>query len=362
MPGKIIKVSVTWLLIEFFGILVTACGPTQNSATVPIIAAAATPSVVPNTSTLTPTSAATSVPATATPILNVRPLVAPIPLNRQVNGASQIFLGQVVNIGVLIWDTPDNEEPVDFNPVKLNQKYSKIPQQFAPVEINIKTVYKGSAKPDEKIVLLLGGAPNSKPYGGSETFPKIGDQKIWFVGNSLDYRNGKGKTPLVFPAVNQFFTLQADGSWQGTDTSIFTTAQLENTIKNPVIDPTRPPVTPKPTATPRAKPGEAVNLVQLYKLDTTKAILVKGVPSAGFITDASQIKTVIAALDRTALAQDTSKPENEQATDILVYLVFQTAEGDFSFWYNKNTGYISRDERDALRLPASPELAKALGL
>ncbi len=359
MINKITKPPLSLPLLALLVILVTGCGTTDNSVNVSVVAAVATASLAPTSATASTTVA---VPATVTPILYTSALVVPIPLNRQVNGAIQILMGQVTGIGTLVWDTPDNEEPTDFNLVKLNQKYSKIPQQFVPVEITVKTVYKGSAKPDEKIVLLIGGAPNSKPYGDSGAFPKLGDQKIWFIANSVDYRNGKGKTLLVFPRTNQAFSLQPDGTWQGTDTSVFTIAQLEDAIKNPVIDPTRPPVTPKPSPTLRAKPGQLVNLVQLYKLDTTKAILVKGVPSGGFITDSGQIKTVIAALDKTAVAQDPSKPEKEQLTDTVAYLLFQTAEGDFSFWYNKNTGIISRDERDALRLPVSPELAKVLGM
>ncbi len=349
---------------------VVACGSDDN-ANVGIAPKVATVTVTTNAFTTPETSnIATAISVAPQPTLSpTAPIQAnaalvKLPLNTEVNRAEQIVLGQVTNIGELVWNTPDNQEPIDLSdPKKLAEKYPVFPQQFAPIEITIFTSYKGSLKLGEKVTLLMGSAPGSKPFGASVNFPKLKEERVWFIGGVQDYRHGLGKTPLNFPAIQQYYLLKPDGKWVAPNDNILTIVELENTIRNPVPDApsaSRPIV---PTPTPRVKPNQSVNLVELYELNKVQSIYVKGASISPSITDSGRIKSVVVTLDKPLTAVENPLTSQAAGVNDVVYVVFTLADGKtLGLEYNRRASTLTGTSPDIFRVPAPPNFGQVLGL
>lgn len=340
------RTAVPCLLILALAIItnLTACGSTQNP----------TPLVDPKTTTVSDTPISQSVVATNTPQIVAAAALAKLPLNLEVSKADKIFLGEVVKIGDLVWDTPDGKAPSDF----LDPKYRATPQQLAPVEINIITVYKGNLPPSQKITIFLGGAPGAQPYGTWSQFPKLGDKRLWFVDKDFDFRRGMSATPLTSPLIQQLYTLQTDGKWVAENGNTLTITDLEQAIKNPAPTPQRPNVS-APTPTLKVKPGQTINLVQFYGLDKAQSVLI---PIGERIKDTTRIQSIVAILNKPLMAMENpTQTQDVKPGEITSVIFIFPDEKTVSFEYNLKAGNLTH-VGDRIRVPAPPELRKAVGL
>lgn len=360
---RLIKALHLALIAIFILIAMTACN--SNSSTLTVTQAKNTVSGGTPAATSRLESSASvsqSSEATATPaVQHSHAAVGKLPLPFEVQRADKIFVAQVLQIGELVWTTPDGKEFLETNPS--NPTYTYVPEQLAPVEVVVTASFKGNLAVGEKLTILLPGAPNSKPYGLWSDFPKVGDTELWFAGNPVDYRRGLSNNPLISLNIQTLYHLQSNGTWLSSadHSSSITIAQLQQAINSPPPDPKITAASLAPT--PRVKAGQAVNLVKKFDLDKTDSIILKGrtVKNGSRITDPKQIQTVISTLDISLTAlEDLSPPNPQNAENVL--LVFNLTDGNsVSFEYNLKANQLTGDRTD-FRVPAPQNLRAALGL
>lgn len=284
------------------------------------------------------------------------------PLTQEISQSQQIFLGKVVKIGDLVWNTADGKEPAkscDFDH-----------QQYAPVQLKVSDVYKGDLKVGANVTLLMSGAPGSKPFGNYQFFPKLGEENIWFTGENYNYRRDGG-TPLIYPAERWIYRLQAGGKWKSVyNNNTLTINELKETIKNPASYPTATP--PPPPPTPLVKTGETINLAKLYSLDKARSIYLKGFLK-GVNAPASmeqigisdlRFKAVLASLNRdVTVLPKVSLPD---AANDWIAVGFEFSDNNSStFSYNAKTSILTcylPDKINQIAVPAPPNFLQTLGL
>jgi hypothetical protein len=190
------------------------------------------------------TSTQTTSQTTITPAANITSKATQVgssllkePLNMEVAKADFIVEVKINKFDELVWNTPDGIEPNSSNQIQ----YAAEPEQLTPVEISITTSYKGSLKGGQEVTLLLSGGPNSRPYGISKDFPKLGETKLWFLTKEENMRRGLGNTPLNSLSSLTFYTLQTDKSWVAPNgNKIVAISELQTAINNPALLPVRP--------------------------------------------------------------------------------------------------------------------------
>ena len=353
--------SVSFTLV----MLLVACNSSDTSvqATSPITQATNT-AIAARTNQPVEPSTATSLSSTAVAAVTTiqsLPAVGKSPLDRDVKQSDQIVIAKVENIGELVWTTPDGKEPVNVN----DNKYSTTSEQLAPVQLSINTLFKGNLQPGQKVTVYLSGAPNSKPYGASKGFPndflKVGETRLWFFNKEKDLRQGTNNNPLISLMPKLYYILNSDTRLYAPNGNILTIAELESAIKNPAPEMN---TVVKPSPTPEVQVGQNLNLVKLYQLDKTQSIVLKSASRNVQITDAGEIKAIIATLDKSLTANsDPNMPTGADVKDLALIVFTSSDVRTISFEYNRITGALTHhDSINPVKVLAPNELAQALGL
>jgi hypothetical protein len=311
------------------------------------------------------TSTQTTSQTTITPAANITSKATQVgssllkePLNMEVAKADFIVEVKINKFDELVWNTPDGIEPNSSNQIQ----YAAEPEQLTPVEISITTSYKGSLKGGQEVTLLLSGGPNSRPYGISKDFPKLGETKLWFLTKEENMRRGLGNTPLNSLSSLTFYTLQTDKSWVAPNgNKIVAISELQTALINPAPLPVRPAL---PSPVPQVKVGQALNVIEFYNLGNTQYIVVKSVSVNTVINDQAQIKNIIAILNTPISALPDSDISSAKDINSLVFIAFTLTNGkSVTMNYDLEAGEIRIiDSINPVKITAPSKFSEALGL
>lgn len=291
--------------------------------------------------------------------------------------ANYIITARVVKIGDLIWNTPDGKSPKIKRGEQIDWA-NYMPMQLAPVELEVTASYKGNIKTGAKLNLLVTGAPNSKPYATDPGFPKVGENKMWFLANEIDYGRGKTSKPLLSLTRRAVYNLRSDGKWVSPidHTITFSLEQLQYHIQNPAPDLPMPTREVFVDPTPRVRIAQTINLVQSYKLDKTASIFLKkgskieldndykNQRKTETIYDITRVQAIVASLNRNLSAIENTTLGDDQ--DKIAIVTFAANGEMIEFEYNLTKGYLIADkdsfDSGSFRVSVSLDFAKALGL
>ena len=151
--------------------------------------------------------------------------IAIVPLAKEASPAVAIFEAKVISVAAPVPVTPDNQ-------LLTKKPQARPDQHLTPVQLQIGTVYKGSITTGSTIGLLLPGNPGTGSQARWDSFPAVGDNKLWFVGNTTQPTAQNAFLPL------RAYKLGDDGNWTVSGTMIdanisagtFTTDDLKKAI------------------------------------------------------------------------------------------------------------------------------------
>lgn len=380
-----------WLVCFGLTVLLGACGADASPTTQP--AAAPTGGAISTLETAPPTTATPAGPVVTKIALTPgpTPYITPLPeewqpgitsqpppdqttgcivvgeypyrlLSQQVQESRDIVQAQVTSIGALTWNTADGKAP----PQACSAGYN----QYSPVEVTIKEVYKGPLTPGTKLGLWLTGAPGSAIQANYDYFPKNGDALIFFLGEELNVRRDTAENPMRTRIVMEIYRAPSPGSvkWVSQQTSTpFTLEWLKALIKDPAIEPTPTPFPPPPT--PYLKAGQTLQPASYYGLDKSVQIYIKEVDR-----NPPQVETEKPSserFNRLVKAFDQPLKVNRVMTDYpyssaSISFSFELPDNsDISFVYFPETNTLMhqlKDYQNRVELTAPPELKAIFGL